>query len=73
MRPEDSRSYNHVMRPPQLRKLLADAGLTQKAAAELLGMTDRQMRRYVSGENPVPRVVDLALRYVIEQREKEDR
>lgn len=53
------------MRPQQLRALLKKAGLTQTDAAHLIGLTDRSMRRYVSGETPVPRVVVYALLYVI--------
>ena len=59
------------MRPPQLRKLLQDAGLTQTEAATLIDVTDRTMRRYVSGATPVPRVVEYALLYAIERRPKE--
>lgn len=53
------------MRPQQLRALLKKAGLTQTDAAHLIGLTARSMRRYVSGETPVPRVVVYALLYVI--------
>jgi transcriptional regulator with XRE-family HTH domain len=60
-----------AMRPPQLKKLLKDAGLTQTEAAELIGVTARQMRRYVSGDTPVLKVVELALRHVVDQRRKE--
>lgn len=63
-------SYNAGMRPVEFRRLLAEAGLTQAEAAGFLDVTERQMRRYVSGETPVPRVVAYALAYVIEQRRK---
>lgn len=49
----------------QFRRLLNKAGLTQVEAGRLIGVTDRTMRRYVSGETPVPRVVVYALLYVI--------
>ena len=55
------------MTPKQLRKMLEDAGLTQKRAAHLVGLTDRSMRRYTGGDVAIPRVVEYALRYVIEQ------
>jgi hypothetical protein len=58
------------MRPPQVRKLLEDAGLTQTEAAKLIDVNVRTMRRYVSGETPAPLVVELALRYVADQRKK---
>lgn len=53
------------MQPQQLRSLLEKAGLTQTEAARLIGVTDRTMRRYVSGATQVPRVVICALLYVI--------
>ena len=59
------------MHPRKFRQLLETASLTQTEAARLIGMTDRQMRRYVAGDAPVPRVVIYALRYVIAQRKAE--
>ena len=58
-------SYTRAMQPQQLRSLLEKAGLTQAEAARLIGVTDRTMRRYVSGATRVPRVVVCALLYVI--------
>jgi len=58
------------MKPNQLRELLQRAGLTQAEAGGLIDVTERQMRRYVSGETPVPRVVVYALLHVIEQRRR---
>lgn len=52
----------------QLRKLLEAHELPQTVAARELGIDPRTMRRYVLGELPVPRVVELAVRYVIAQR-----
>jgi hypothetical protein len=67
----DNLSYTAAMQPLQFRKILEKAELTQTEAGRLIGVTARQMRRYVSGETPVPLVVVLALRYVIDQRQKE--
>ena len=50
------------MNPNQLRRLLDVAGLSQTGAARALDMSDRTMRRYISGELPIPRVVEAALR-----------
>ena len=71
LRPADTVSYTGIMHSLQFRKLLEKAGLTQVEAARLIDVTDRTMRRYVSGETPVPRVVIYALLHVIEQRRKE--
>lgn len=70
--PTDILSYAASMKPLQLRRLLDKAGLTQVEAGRLIGVTDRTMRRYVSGATRVPRVVVCALLYVIQvQRELE--
>lgn len=47
MRPDSSR-YNPA--PRYLRGLLEQAGLTQRQAAQLLGISDRVMRYYLSDE-----------------------
>lgn len=50
----------------QLRNLLHKHDLTQTRAAELTGLGRRTMARYCSGEVEVPKVVELALRYLCE-------
>lgn len=40
--------------PAYLRALLDCAGLSQRAAARQLGINDRTMRRYCSGDRPLP-------------------
>jgi len=53
------------MTPTQFRHLLAKAGLNQAQAAAMLEVTDRTMRRYVSGNTPVPKMaVWTILRYM---------
>jgi hypothetical protein len=54
----------------QLRKLLDAAVMTQMGAARDLGISDRNMRRYVSGDLPVPRHVELALLRLVERSHK---
>jgi transcriptional regulator with XRE-family HTH domain len=48
----------------QLKRALAHAGLSQRGAAKRLEINERTMRRYVSGEQPVPRVVEYALKWI---------
>ena len=43
---------------------LEDAGLSQRGAARELGIDERTMRKYCSGDLPVPRTIILALRYL---------
>ena len=53
------------MTPAELRDLLARAGLSQRAAARELHIDERTMRRYCAGQLPVPRAIELALRFII--------
>jgi transcriptional regulator with XRE-family HTH domain len=55
------------MTPAELRRILERHGLTQVGAAEALGITDRQMRRYVAGDRPVPVMLDYALRWMTQK------
>jgi len=49
--------------PTQFRRLLEQAGLNQKQAAEVLEISDRQMRRWTSGETPVPKMAVWAIQH----------
>ena len=44
-----------------LRELLARAGLSQRGAARLLDIRERQMRRYLAGDAEVPYCVQYAI------------
>jgi hypothetical protein len=56
------------------RTALLTLGLSQVAAAKVLGIADRSSRAYALGERPVPAPVALALRLLIEnQQHKEKR
>jgi predicted transcriptional regulator len=46
--------------------LLLSAGLSQRGAARELEISERMMRYYCSGEQPVPKVVILALERLID-------
>jgi hypothetical protein len=62
-------SYNaKPMNRQQLRQLIESAGLSQVEAARLIGITDRNMRRYIAGDLSIPRPIELALLFVIGQR-----
>ncbi len=45
----------------QLRAALKQLGLAQTATARLLGVNVRTMRRWIAGDVPVPRMVELVL------------
>jgi hypothetical protein len=52
----------------QLRRLIRSAGLSVRGAALALDMTERQLYRYLAGDAEVPRVVELALKWVSHTR-----
>jgi transcriptional regulator with XRE-family HTH domain len=51
----------HRPEPAYLRELLERAGLSQRGAARVLGLTDRTMRHYASGDHPMPYPVQYCL------------
>jgi plasmid maintenance system antidote protein VapI len=53
----------------QLQKALDRVGLSQRGAAKALEINERSMRRYCSGEQPVPKTVELAVLYLAEHPE----
>jgi hypothetical protein len=58
----------HDPRPEYLRALLADAGLTQREASRLIGISERQMRAHLcSRALPGYRTPSYPVQYAIEQ------
>jgi hypothetical protein len=55
------------------RAVLEALGLSQVAAANVLGIADRTSRAYALGERPVPEPVALALRLLMEKQRKKRR
>lgn len=55
----DARKHNP--NPKYLRSLIEAAGLSQRAAAERIGIGDRLLRYYLSGEREAPYPVQFAL------------
>jgi hypothetical protein len=53
--------------PEELRALIAQTGLSQRKAAEELGLSERMMRYYASGQEVIPKVVIYALRWLVSQ------
>lgn len=53
------------MTPTQYRDTIAALGLNQSSAARLFGVDPRTSRRWASGDMPVPRAVELALRIML--------
>jgi DNA-binding transcriptional regulator YiaG len=53
------------MTPDEYREVLEHLGLTQSAAARLLGVDERTSRRWACGERDVPPPAERFLRYLI--------
>ena len=60
------------MTPKQLRAALASIGLSQRAAARLLDINDRTMRKYVAGDLVIPELLVWALRGLAQREQDED-
>lgn len=56
----------HNPDPAYLRELLERAGLSQREAARLIGITDRMMRYYLSDDPAAPRA-PYAVQYALER------
>jgi hypothetical protein len=54
----------------QLKRLLKVNGLSQRGAAKGLDLNERTMRRYVAGNQPIPLIVEYALRFLISEKIK---
>ena len=64
----DSSVTRKSLTAQQLRDLLESAELTQDGAARELQISERNMRRYVAGDLPIPRKVEYALRWLIQSK-----
>jgi DNA-binding transcriptional regulator YiaG len=51
-------------------KLRQSAGFTQAQLAREIDVTIRSLTRWETGETPIPKIAELALRYVIERKQK---
>lgn len=53
------------MNKQDLSTAIAALGTTQTGLARMLGLGDRTVRRYVAGDASIPRVVELAVDYLV--------
>lgn len=49
----------------QLVQFMIKYEWTQERLAKLLDITTRQVRRYVAGDAPIPRTVELSINFII--------
>jgi plasmid maintenance system antidote protein VapI len=52
----------------QLQRLLDRAGISQRGMAKALEINERTMRKYCSGDAKIPKTVEYACAYLIEQK-----
>ena len=57
--------FEREMTPRQFERTIKQLGLSQAAAARFLGHSERQARRYVTGEAKVPVAEALLLRALL--------
>lgn len=60
----------YTLTSTQLQRLLDKHGLSQRRTAKAIGIDERTMRRYIAGEKPTPRAIELAIRYLTEHPEE---
>ena len=56
------------MNPAEFIAAIARLGLTQSGAARELGVTYRTVRRWAAGSVPIPRAVELALKWLAHEK-----
>lgn len=54
-----------MMRARTLRRAFLTLHLNVREAAQVLCMHERTLHRYLSGSHPIPRTVELAVRYLL--------
>ena len=56
----------------EFRKLRQAMGLSQEALSELIDVSARGIRRWENNEVSIPKLAELALRYLAEKKAKEE-
>ena len=59
------------MTPLAFRQTLARLRISQQEAARRLGLNDRTVRRYASGDSLIPQPIVLALRALAQQEQSQ--
>jgi transcriptional regulator with XRE-family HTH domain len=60
------------MKAKDLKLELKSEEMSQRRMARFLGIDERTMRRYCSGELPIPKTIEYAVLYVINCMDEED-
>jgi transcriptional regulator with XRE-family HTH domain len=54
----------------EFRRLRRTAGYSQSQLAREIDVTIRSLTRWETGETPIPKIAELALKYTIEKKQK---
>jgi len=52
----------------EFRKLRRSAGYSQSQLSREIDVTIRSLTRWETGETPIPKIAELALKYVVEKK-----
>ena len=61
------------MRPTEFKKLRKSVGLSQSQLARELDLYVRTISKYENDDLTIPKVTELALRYVVQQAKQKER
>lgn len=61
------------MTKQEFRKLRKSIGFSQAKLAREMGLFIRTISRYETGELKIPKVTELALRYLVDQKKRRER
>ena len=61
------------MQPTEFKKLRKSVGLSQSQLARELDLYVRTISKYENNDLVIPKVTELALRYVVQQAKKKER
>ncbi len=54
----------------EFRKVRTAMGLSQEALSKMIDVSERGIRRWENGEVPIPKIAELAMRYLAEKHRK---
>jgi len=56
----------------EFRKLRKAMGLSQGELSQRIDVSERGVRRWENGEVPIPKIAELALRYLAEKKQRKE-
>lgn len=62
--------YSRFVTGNEFRRLRRSAGYSQSQLAREIDVTIRSLTRWETGETPIPKIAELALKYITEKKQK---